>query len=84
MLPFSKDVQLPGVLVERGGLVAVDKLPRASFNVVTPPGSSRALLSIVAASELEKVGGRIGRCLGLCEKNKGEGGEFNCLVGTML
>jgi hypothetical protein len=84
MLFLSKDVQFPGVLVERGGLAAADKLPRASFSVVTPPGSSRALPSIVAASELEKVGGRIGRCLGLCEKNKGEGGEVSFLLGTML
>ncbi len=50
-------------------------LPRASFSVVTPPDSSRALFSIVAAaSELEKEWGRMERCLGLCEKNNGDGG----------
>jgi len=64
MLPLSMGVQLPGVLVERGG-DAVLMLPLASFKVVTPPGSSRALFSIVAAASEEKVGGRIGRCLGL-------------------
>lgn len=74
ILLLSIGVQLPGVLVDRWGL-ALLMLPRASFKVVTPEGSSRALFSIVAAaSELEKVGG-IGRCRGLCEKNNGEGGE---------
>ena len=85
MLLLSMDVKLPGVLVARGGLVAVLMLPRASFSVVTPPASSRALFSIVAAaSELEKAGGSIGRCLGLCEKNRGEGGEPKFLLGTRL
>ena len=74
MLLRSTGVQLPGVLVDRGGL-ALLMLPRASFKVVTPGGSSRALFNIVAAaSELEKMGG-IGRRRGLCEKNSGEGGE---------
>jgi hypothetical protein len=64
MLLLSMDVKLPGVLVIRAGLAAVLMLPRASFSVVTPPASSRALLSIVAAaSELEKAGGSIGRRL---------------------
>jgi len=63
MLLLSMDVQLPGVLVVRGGLVAVLMLPRASFSVVTPPASSRALFSIVAAASELKAGGSIGRCL---------------------
>jgi hypothetical protein len=82
MLFLSIGVQLSGVLVDLGGLAEL-MLPRASFTVVTPPGSSRALSSIVAAaSELEKVGGRIGRCLGLCEKNNGDGGEPSRRAGT--
>lgn len=68
------DAQLPEkLLIERGGLVALDTLPRASFSVVTPI-SSRALFNIVAAmSEVVGFGGSIGRCLGVCEKNKGDG-----------
>lgn len=49
--------QLPGVLVDRGGLLT---LPLANFNVVIPLGSSRVLLIMEAASELEKLGGSIG------------------------
>jgi hypothetical protein len=52
-------------------------LPRASFNVVTPPASSRALFNMVTASELEKLGRRAGRGLcGVFEKNSGEGGSL--------
>jgi hypothetical protein len=83
ILLLSNDAQLPDVLVDRGGL-ALLILPRASFSVVTPPGSSRALFNIVApASELEKTGGSMGRCLDVCEKNKGEGGDPNWLLGKV-
>jgi hypothetical protein len=62
MLFLSIDDQLPGVLPERGGLLTM--FPLASFNVVIPPDSSRALFSITAAaSELENFG-KEGRCLG--------------------
>jgi hypothetical protein len=74
-LDLSNDAQLFGVPVDRAGLALLLILPRASFNVVTPPGSSLALFNIVApASELENVGGNIGRGLGVCEKNNGDGG----------
>lgn len=76
MLFLSIDDQLPGVLVERGGL-AVLMLPLASFSVVMPPpvaASSLALFNIAAASTLEKLGGRMGLCRGECEKNSGESG----------
>lgn len=66
--------QLPGVLVARGGL-AVLILPRASFKVVIPLGSSRALFIMLAASELEKLGGSIGLCRAVWEKNRGDGGD---------
>ena len=73
----SKEAKLSDLLDDRGGL-ALLMLPLASFRVVTPPGSSRALFNIVAAaSELEKPGERKGRCRGVCEKNKGEGGDMN-------
>jgi hypothetical protein len=83
VLLLSNDAQLPVVLVDRGGL-ALLILPRASFSVVTPPGSSRALFNIVAAaSELEKLGASMGRCLDVCEKNRGEGGDPNCPLGKV-
>ena len=75
ILDLSKELQLPGVLVERGGL-ALLMLPLASFNVVIPPASSRALFNIAAAaSGLENLGRIPGRCLAVWEKNNGEGGD---------
>jgi len=75
ILVLSIELRLPGVLVERGGL-ALLMLPLASFNVVIPPASSRALFNILAAAlELENLGRIAGRCLGVWEKNNGEGGD---------
>lgn len=78
-------LQLPVVLVGLGGLAALLILPRASFKVVIPPGSSRALFIIaVRASVFEKLGGRIDLWREVCEKNNGDGGDPALFLGIAV